>query len=181
MPLRNKEPPAQPQRLTGFFLSAQQRPQQNGSGARTSREKKQTMALPHGTAAHQPPLTQGAPGSGSSYPYHQEPGEVQTTGSPGGETWAQDMEASGLQNTQRPTTADIPDPIAGIPTSGQSVSDTVLKGMLMSLRSSLHNDLLSTVSKCHDHIEQAMREYSIAYNTLVDAHSAHSDEMLWIK
>lgn len=32
-----------------------------------------------------------------------------------------------------------------------------------------------------DHVEQAMGEYSTSFNTLVDAHSAHSDEILQIK
>lgn len=70
------------------------------------------------------------------------------------------------------------------------MSDIVLKDMLMSLRSSLHNDMICTVKKCqHEvqalgdriyHVGKSMGEYSTSFNALVDAHSAYSDELMWM-
>lgn len=101
------------------------------------------------------------------------------------------MEVSGPQSI-RPTTLPAPtDPISAFPTSGQPISDTVLKEMLLSLRVSLHADIVSGVNQCQadvqamgekiNHIEHTIGEYSISFNTLVDAHTEQKEEIVWLK
>lgn len=58
--------------------------------------------------------------------------------------------------------------------------------MMLSLRASLVSDLLSNVKKelqalrdRVDRVENTMGEYS--FNSLVDAHNAHTEEITWIK
>lgn len=94
------------------------------------------------------------------------------------------MSGQGSSQSHTPETSD---PIAGFPTSGQPVSDTVLKDMLMSLRSSIHHDMLHTVNKCQaevhiigervNQIEHAMGEHATLFNKMEDAHTAHSDDI----
>lgn len=77
------------------------------------------------------------------------------------------------------------DSITSFPTVGQSISDTMLKEALLSLRASLHADIVSGVTQCQvnllamgeriNHIETTMGEYS-SFKMLVDAHSDHKEK-----
>lgn len=94
-----------------------------------------------------------------------------------------------------PSSADVytitNDPIANFPTSSQPISDTMLKGMLLSLRASLQSDILTGIKKCQadvqaigsrvDHVEQKMGECTCSFNTLVDAHTTQNEEITWLK
>lgn len=63
--------------------------------------------------------------------------------------------------------------------------------MLLSLRASLHADIVSGVTQCQAdvpamgdriyHIEATMGEYSTSFNKPVDAHSGHKEAIAWIK
>lgn len=76
-------------------------------------------------------------------------------------------------------------------TSDKSVSDTTLKDMLISLRTSFHADMMQYISNFKaevgemggrlDHIEKKIGDYSSAYNTLVDAYNDQSDDINWLK
>lgn len=100
------------------------------------------------------------------------------------------MEVSAHTASQSQASA-TPDPLEGFPTSGQPVSDTVLKEMLMSLRSSLHQDMLQTVQKCQaevhslgervNQIEITLDSHASSFNAMVDAHANQSDDVSWIK
>lgn len=85
-------------------------------------------------------------------------------------------------------TRDLPDSIYLFPTTNQPVRDT---DMLVSMRSSLHADMLSCVHKFGveqratssrvDHIETRMEEFVTTINDLVDAHDNNEDEMDAVK
>lgn len=72
-------------------------------------------------------------------------------------------------------TRELPDSIEEFPTTNQPVLDTVMKGMLMSLRSSLQADMMSCINKelkkdetRVNHIENKMGEFATTINDLVD-------------
>lgn len=91
------------------------------------------------------------------------------------------MEVSGPQASQIMGIHAAPDLIESFPSSVQPKFDTMLKDMLISLRSSLHNDIVATMRERVDYVENAMGEYSISFNTLVDSHNAHSNDHMWLK
>lgn len=74
---------------------------------------------------------------------------------------------------------------------GQALSDTQMKDMLLSLRSSLHDDMQSMLRKIDDnmqemgdrlpHTENKMAEFATAFNDLVDSHNSQTDEVTWLK
>lgn len=88
-------------------------------------------------------------------------------------------------------TRDLPDSIDLFPTTNQPVLDTTLKDMLVSLRSSLHADMLSCVHKFVvelrktlsrvDCIETKMEELATTINDLVNTHDNNENEMDAIK
>lgn len=63
--------------------------------------------------------------------------------------------------------------------------------MLVSLRSSLHADMMQCMSNIKtevgelggriDHIERKMCDFAESHNTLVDAHNDQSDDITWLK
>lgn len=71
------------------------------------------------------------------------------------------------------------------------VIDTVLKDMLLSLRSSLQSDLMDCMHKFNTsiqavetrvkHIEQKMGEYAVTINDLVDSHEEKEGDTEWLK
>lgn len=69
--------------------------------------------------------------------------------------------------------------------------DTMLKDMLVSLRSTLHSDILAltrqfrsktfTVDDRVSHVEEKIGEFASTFNELVDAHNDRDDEMMEMK
>lgn len=91
----------------------------------------------------------------------------------------------------REDTRELPDSIEVFPTSNQPVLDTVLKEMVVSLRSSLHSDMVScmhkfskdliSVSERVSHVENKMGEYAVTINDLVDANDERDEEIESLK
>lgn len=71
------------------------------------------------------------------------------------------------------------------------MSDVVMKDMLLSLCSSLQADMLACfkqnaadipdLKERVDHLEEALDTCVDSYNNMVDAHTAHSEEIAWLK
>lgn len=88
-------------------------------------------------------------------------------------------------------TRELVDPFTAFPTTGKPVSDTTLKDMLVSLRSSMHTDMMQCVHNFKselgaiggrvDHIEDKMGDFAASHNTLIDAHNDQSDEITWLR
>lgn len=86
---------------------------------------------------------------------------------------------------------ELPDSITTFSTSNQPVSDTTLKDMFISLRSTIHSDMITCMQKLNtelnamgdrvDHIETKMGEYATTINNLMDAHNTNEDEHLRFK
>lgn len=79
------------------------------------------------------------------------------------------------------STKDLIEQINEFPTIGQPLSDTVMRDMLVTLRGSLHKDMMLCISQVKSdvsamgdrvrHIEDKMGEFAVAHNELVDAHN----------
>lgn len=101
------------------------------------------------------------------------------------------MEVSIPQSSTDNTPLKAVDLISTFPTTGQPISVTTLKDMMLSLRESLQSDLVSSVKKCQleaqalgeriDHMEQTMGDYSTSFYTPVDTHNAHNEQIMWLK
>lgn len=101
-----------------------------------------------------------------------------------------DHEVSSLHDSEDDT-RELPDSIDLFPTNNQPVIDTVRKEMLVSLRSSLHSDMITCVHKFSSelqsisdrvsHIENKMGEYATTINDLVDANASKEDDLEMIK
>lgn len=87
-------------------------------------------------------------------------------------------------------TRELPDSITAFFTLNHPVLDTILKDMLVSLRRTIHTDMmacmrqfsskLTAVGDWVDHIEVKMGEYA-TINDLVDVHDTVDEEQNWIK
>lgn len=81
----------------------------------------------------------------------------------------------------------VEDTLDKFPTSDQAVSQSVLKDMMLALRSSIQQSLNTALSSHQtaiddlggrvDHVESKMAEFSEAHNDLVDAHNTMEDEL----
>lgn len=88
-------------------------------------------------------------------------------------------------------TRELQDSITDFPTLNQPVMDTTLKDMLVSLRSSLHADIMSitqqfksevsAVANRVSHIEIKMGEFASTFNDMVDAYNDRDDELMSLK
>lgn len=86
---------------------------------------------------------------------------------------------------------EFQDNIAAFPTNNQPVMDSTLKDMLVSLRSAIHTDMLQLMKQCKSevnevrnrvtHIESKMGEFTETFNSMVDAHNEHEDDIVWLK
>lgn len=84
-----------------------------------------------------------------------------------------------------------PDLFAAFPTEGRIVSDVMLKEMLHSFRSSLQADIMGWMQQYRQEVhnlgdrvntvESSLSKHTLSFNTRVDAHNQHSDEILWFK
>lgn len=88
-------------------------------------------------------------------------------------------------------TLELTDFTKAFPTNNQHILDTTLKSMLISMRSSLHADMMSCVQTFRadvrelggrvDHLEQKICEFASSYNSLVDSHNERRDDDEWLK
>lgn len=103
---------------------------------------------------------------------------------------AETADISGFESSLDDT-RELQDSIIDFPTQNQPVMDTTLKDMLVSLRSTLHADMLAftqqfktevaAVDSRVTHIESKMGEFTSTFNDLVDAHNERDDEIHAIK
>ena len=107
------------------------------------------------------------------------------------------LDGDGCSPAERPVpdsgddTRELPDSIATFPTSNQPVMDTVLRDMLVTLRSSIQADMINCMHKVSgelrevegrvEHIETKMGEYASTINSLVDANEAQEENSEWFK
>lgn len=85
----------------------------------------------------------------------------------------------------------MPESIESLPTQNQPVLNTVLKDMLLSLRSTIQTDTalcmhrfnrdIQVVGNRVDHIKVKLGEYADTINYLVDAFDENEGENEWIK
>lgn len=77
------------------------------------------------------------------------------------------------------------------PTTGQPLSDTIMRDMLITLRGSLHRDMMTCIAELRkdvssigdrvNHIEDKIGEFIVAHNELVDAHTDTEGDMQAMK
>lgn len=101
------------------------------------------------------------------------------------------MEVSGPHSNPSHQSSTEGDPIREFPTADRPVSDTLLKEMLLSLRSSLQADMVRGITECQrevqaighrvHQVENKMEEYTSAYNVMVEAHAAQGEDIAWLK
>lgn len=103
---------------------------------------------------------------------------------------ADNEEVSGF-NSSLDDTRELQDSINDFPTLNQPVINTTLKDMLVSLRTTLHADMLAitqqfksevtAVSNRVTHIESKMGEFTTTFNEMVDAQNDRDEEIVQIK
>lgn len=81
--------------------------------------------------------------------------------------------------------------IENFPITYQPISDATLHNMLLSLRTTLANDMHACVKEFRDdlkqvntrvsHIETKMGEFATTFNELVDSHNAKEEDMEWMR
>lgn len=193
---RHRKKPQQPQKMTSYYTA--HGPQQNGGGALENRPEQRpgmnggTNSLPSTTARSSNPPSESS--SGPSSPTSRSPAKSKPwRDSPVRQQTDPDMEVSGHCSTSTSThqSSTEGDPIKEFPTADRPVSDTLLKDMLLSLRSSLHTDMVRGINECQrevkaighrvHQVENKMEEYTAAYNVIVEAHTAHGEDITWIK
>lgn len=94
-------------------------------------------------------------------------------------------------NSSLDDTRELQDSINDFPTLNQPVINTTLKDMLVSLRTTLHADMLAitqqfksevtAVSNRVTHIESKMGEFTTTFNEMVDAQNDRDEEIVQIK
>lgn len=170
-----------------FFYQAVQGPQQDGAGKSPSSD----------SCHHSPTARSGSPSTRKSPHASSSPAaSTPLMGSPA-KSRIRMEDNSDLLGELTPTcnsldvTMELPDSIASFPTSNQPIMDATMKDMLLSLRDTIHADILHitrqfkeemhAVRSRVEHIENKMDEFVHTINDLVDAHDEHMDEHTWIK
>lgn len=172
-----------PQKLTSFFHTG---PKQNGASSSStptsgstkhSAQKGTTQKRCSPPKSPQSSLARSNSGSSEKARFRMDAADA-------------DHEVSSLHNSGNDS-RKLPDSIDLFPTKNQPVIDTVLKEMLVSLRSSLHSDMISCVHKFSTevqsvsarmtHIETKMGEYANTTDDLVDANESKEDDLEVIK
>lgn len=163
-----------------------------GNNAQSTRLRR-TITAVGGNPRPRPQSSHTASPSGASSPSMRSPAKSKPRRhSPARPRADTGMEVSGLQIADSSQDRPSSDPIAEFPTSDRPISDTMLKEMLLSLRSSLKSDMIKGINKCQrevqamghkvNQVERKMDEYaSSSYNVLVDAHTAQGGEIAWLK
>ena len=182
---RKRKEGSQPRKLEEFYPPKGRGLIQDGAGAGLGDASPSSPCSSRSTASSprmHPGTTQQSPGG--STPFDRSPAkskprlEANTSQVSGG--------AEALEDTR-----ELIDPFTAFPTSGKAVSDTTLKDMLVSLRSSMHADMLqcmrnfkADVGELGDrvtHVEEKMGEFASSHNSLIDAHSEHDTEIAWLR
>lgn len=88
-------------------------------------------------------------------------------------------------------TRELTESINNFPITNQPISDAKLKDMLVSLRNTLHADMLECMRSFKynigelggriDHVEENMGEFASSYNSLVDAHNDQAEKVTWLR
>lgn len=190
---RHRKNPQNLQKMQDFFKGREL--QQNGAGASGRRTEPQAGTNNGSSGAaktHQSLHLNSGSSSGTSSPSTRSPAKQKLRiASPDRPLADPEMEVSRPQTAIDTAVRSSQDPIAAFPTSDRPVSDTVLKEMLLSLKASLQADMTAGINKCQrevqvlgsrvDHIEQRMGEFTSSFNSMVDAHSTHDEEIAWLK
>lgn len=97
----------------------------------------------------------------------------------------------GGHDTSQDSTKEFIEQMHDFPTLDQPLTDTLMKEMLVTLRGSLHRDLMECTTQLKaevtaigdrvSHTEDKMGEFATAHNELVDAYNAAEDEIQAIK
>lgn len=193
MPRHHKNP-QQPQKMTSYYSARGF--QQNGGGAIDNRPEHRSEASgsrngPTSTSirSSNPPSVSS---SGPSSPSTRSPAKSKPRrDSPTRQGTDPGMEVSGPHSDPTHQSSTDRDPIKEFPTADRPVSDTLLKDMLLSLRSSLQADMVRGITECQrevqaighrvHQVENKMEEYTSAYNVMVEAHTAQGEDITWLK
>lgn len=160
---------SKPQRLTDFFTHPQHGGRQNGAGSSS------TPATKHEDKTHKKdtsPQHSDSPDSLQSYPSSPPSGSLAKA--------KFRLDGAGCSPTMSPITdtgddtRELPESITSFRTMNQPVMDTVLKDMLVSLRSTLQADMINCMHRFSgeikaveskvEHIEGKMREFASTIN-----------------
>ena len=183
---RERKEDRKPHKLTEFFPFSHQGGRQDGARM-ASTPACSFRSVPH------PSNTQSRP-SGSPESTHSCPDTPQSA-SPAKSRFRLEEPHQGLDletgADSGDDTRELPDRIETFPTSNQPIMDTVLKDMLLSLRSTIQADMMSCMKNVRadiqevetrvEHIETKMGEFATTINDLVDAQEQGEDEMEGLK
>lgn len=180
-----RKPEHKPRKLTDFYPSTSTPRPQDGAEASDLRR-----GSPNNGNRRDPAPTRGASASlasngGSSpgpSPVSSPQKSVQKRST--SHTYAGEQ---GDECDSRDSTRVFIEQINEFPTSGMPLSDTIMKEMLVTLRGSLHRDMMQCISQIKSdvtsigdrvsHVEDKMGDYAVAHNELVDAHDEAEGEM----
>lgn len=97
----------------------------------------------------------------------------------------------GDQNMSQASTTEFVEQLNKFPTTGQTLSYTVMRDMLITLRRSLHRDMMNSITELRNnvssigdrvsHIKDKMGEFTVAHNELVDTHNDTEGDMQSMK
>lgn len=177
---------SRPQRLTDYFSQPLNGGRQDGAG--------HSPSLPHkgDPAAH---TATSSPKTNILHSSQQSLHSSSPSGSPAKAKLK--LDGGGCSPALSPVTdsgddtRELPESINTFPTTNQPVLDTVLKDMLVSLRSTIQADMmncmhrfsgeLSAVEARIEHVENKMGDFASTINDLVDANEDREEESAWIK
>ena len=183
-----RKPDKKPKKLTDFYTAASTPRPQDGAEASDSRRSS-------GSGDHHPHHTQLPSGavnhrsrgeSGGSTPI---PSPINSPQKSSQKRSVEHRYAGGPEDTydSQNSTRDFVEQIHDFPTSGVPLSDTVMRDMLVTLRGSMHKDMMLCVSQLKrdvsaigdriSHVEDRMGDFTIAHNELVDAHNDTEGEI----
>ena len=180
---RKRKTAPQVQKLSHFFSPASRGLVQDGAGGASPSSSSGSGSAPTSPnplpgEAHRSPE--------ASSPLVRSPAKSKPRLSPECSGGRVDMLQDSLNDTR-----ELAAPINSFPTADKPLSDTMLKDMLVSLRSSLHADMMECMRGFKadvqelggrvDHVEQKMGEFASSFNSLVDAHNDQEDELAWLK
>lgn len=157
-------------------------PEVSQPGLLASTQQRKTTGLKRSTTA-QASATASTTTAAAVLPEAEPPSPQSSTASPAKNRAKKDINTEADQHTLTHPN----DELGLFPTSDQAVSQTVLKDMMLALRSSLQQSFttalssqqvaIDTLGERVDHVETKLAEFSTAHNELVDAHNNMEDEI----
>ncbi|XP_077341238.1 uncharacterized protein LOC143986704 [Lithobates pipiens] len=184
MPSKKRKGLTKPGKMLDFFAQHRQIHVQDGGRARghRSQQERTDRYTDHGNPQAAVPLMHSVPTSASTSPAKSRQRM---------EAHMNDTEEVSAFNSSMDDTRELQDSITDFPTLNQPVMDTTLKDMLVSLRSTLHADIMAitqqfktevhAVTDRVSHVEVKMGEFAQTFNELVDAHNDREEDMAAIK